>query len=331
MILQERDTNEKNEEIILKTKTDEADERILRKGTGQNQEHPRESVTPEKKIRALSYRGRKEQTGSEREKVVAEGKRQSLYEEVDDSRNIKHGDRSNRKEQENVPQTLRSTSGEEEDEKPFYYKSFRPPYTKSRMSNGDSSLSGTSTGKDIEEVPDQTKTPGHIGREDGVRQDDSPNAKVKPVAKSVRRRFLKPQAGTEQEGEKQQQRKDLDHKPKDEEESKLDWLLSYYSKKKSEFIGSKPEPVVIKPAPQQAAPAADNTTTGRDMKEKGKDCPPPRTSSLPNESTSVELETPKKGHARAASFQAENMHVHPKLPDYDDFLARLASLRGVKQ
>ncbi|KZV56097.1 hypothetical protein F511_06114 [Dorcoceras hygrometricum] len=59
--------------------------------------------------------------------------------------------------------------------------------------------------------------------------------------------------------------------------------------------------------------------------------PPNRVSSLPGEARSPASDT-RNGHARAFSLQPEmlngNGHVHPKLPDYDDFVARLAALRG---
>ncbi|XP_052174757.1 uncharacterized protein LOC127789798 isoform X2 [Diospyros lotus] len=37
-----------------------------------------------------------------------------------------------------------------------------------------------------------------------------------------------------------------------------------------------------------------------------------------------------RGHVRSQSYQPGTGHVHPKLPDYDDFIAKLSALRGKK-
>ncbi|KAH7547292.1 hypothetical protein FEM48_Zijuj01G0294200 [Ziziphus jujuba var. spinosa] len=59
--------------------------------------------------------------------------------------------------------------------------------------------------------------------------------------------------------------------------------------------------------------------------------PPARASSMPTEPTAP-YEAKHDGYARAISLQPVMLrmasHVHPKLPEYDDLVARIASLRG---
>lgn len=236
-----------------------------------------------------AFHGRKELTGNgidlpmRRESVVAEGKIQD------------------------EPQT--------DEERPFYYKPFRPPYTKPRTSNvvrSSLTASAPTSGIGINEVSEPRKEePGHhIDRENHLPQGKEPNGgdKVKPVPKSVRSRFLKPQPVQNPDEDEKQSKVVMDQEPKDEKEKKLDSLLVHYSKKKSSSDGSK-LPSAIYRTPKQAA-AADNLTGRRRMDNRGN------------------AETPRKELAKSASFQAENCHIHPKLPDYEDFVARLAAFRG---
>ncbi|XP_073302030.1 uncharacterized protein [Primulina huaijiensis] len=105
-----------------------------------------------------------------------------------------------------------------------------------------------------------------------------------------------------------------------EDEKMMDELLLHYSKKKG---------------PQDPRKSSSNisTTDSSDATKRSRDGPN-RTTSLPNE-TLRPVETPKV-HTRASSLEPqileakeqEHGHVHPKLPEYDDFVARLASLRG---
>ncbi|KAL4583900.1 hypothetical protein LXL04_008485 [Taraxacum kok-saghyz] len=56
---------------------------------------------------------------------------------------------------------------------------------------------------------------------------------------------------------------------------------------------------------------------------------PTRITSLPAESTSpAAADESKKGLARAVTDVSRGHHVHPKLPEYDDFVARLAAFRA---
>ncbi|GJU77020.1 IST1-like protein [Tanacetum coccineum] len=128
----------------------------------------------------------------------------------------------------------------------------------------------------------------------------------KPVPRSMRnRRPFQPVAGSSRANNeipkpspKRLHGENLD-RGVDEEEMKMDKLLSHYSRKPTH------------------TPSA-----------------PTRSGSLPAES--VATPTPideRKGLARAATYQPDSAlspqgHVHPKLPDYDHFVAQLAAFRA---
>ncbi|XP_071731884.1 uncharacterized protein [Rutidosis leptorrhynchoides] len=130
----------------------------------------------------------------------------------------------------------------------------------------------------------------------------------KPVARSMRNRrpFKQPVAGSSRGDNDvpkpctkhpngQNVDLDHDHNHKDDEERKMDRLLTHYSRKPTQL------PV------------------------------PTRTGSLPLNTRLATEE--RKGLARASTYQMDSDlspqgHVHPKLPDYDDFVARLAALRA---
>uniref|UniRef100_M1A4E0 Uncharacterized protein n=1 Tax=Solanum tuberosum TaxID=4113 RepID=M1A4E0_SOLTU len=106
-----------------------------------------------------------------------------------------------------------------------------------------------------------------------------------------------------------------DKEPQDEEEKLIDRLLIYLSRKKYQNSVN---------APKEAAVDSPSKVSRR--RSMGN-----RTLSLPAEREQTSPRDQRRGHARTNSFQPDmlgsNRHVHPKLPDYDDFVARLASLR----
>ncbi|MCD7450828.1 hypothetical protein HAX54_008571 [Datura stramonium] len=106
-----------------------------------------------------------------------------------------------------------------------------------------------------------------------------------------------------------------DKEPQDEEEKLLDRLLMHFSRKKFQ-----------KPVNTPKEAAVDSPSEVSRRRSIGK-----RTTSLPAELEQTSPRELRRGHVRANSFQPDmlgsNRHVHPKLPDYDDFVARLASLR----
>lgn len=124
-----------------------------------------------------------------------------------------------------------------------------------------------------------------------------PVVKEKAIPRSVRRRPFKSPTGQDTVSDSK-----TDNTAKLQSVEAMDELLMHYSKKQSA-----------------------HTKSGS-----GAAAPPERGISLPPKHiTSVET---LKGHGRATSLVPEMMsaarHVHPSLPDYDDFTARLAALRG---
>lgn len=237
-----------------------------------------------------------------------------------------------------------STSEEENDDKePFYYKSIRPPYTKARISITKTTpdLSPTDTGA---KVLEKTQKTDHNGDSDGLQPDGS-IGDTKPKPKSVRRRIQKTLAGQDKvenskpvgsenvsskgsngEEEGRQNLKISDegkHDERDEEEKIMDRLLLHYSRKKLPPDTGESEDD-LHPSPQKYA-----NNRGGGTKDTGRNGLQSRTAPLPTESSPTKA---TRLHAQASSFQPEvlnsNGHVHPKMPEYDDFLARLAALQG---
>ncbi|KAL1565103.1 hypothetical protein AAHA92_07364 [Salvia divinorum] len=99
---------------------------------------------------------------------------------------------------------------------------------------------------------------------------------------------------------------------RDEEEKTRDRLLRHYSMKRGSNNNGKSEPEVKRPP----------TYSSQDG--------PTRASSLRVEQMGPTETDPRK-HSRAASCHTDlmnaNTHVHPKLPDYDEFVAQLAAFR----
>ncbi|KAK4395261.1 hypothetical protein Sango_1680400 [Sesamum angolense] len=205
------------------------------------------------------------------------------------------------------------TNEEEDDDKSLKYKSIPPPYTKPEYDQQKSSLRETRS--------DRLKGP--TDSDDAEAHHDS---KAKRMLNSISKRTFKSPWGKDVAGGSEGNgNAKLSNKEKaaqgqrilkffdkrgsdeiDEEERTMDKLLKYYSRKKGTQENNKPE-------------SHPTTDSSKDTKERSRDGPS-RSSSLPVESTSPP-ETPKK-HTRAAS-----LHVHPRLPDYDDFVAQLAALK----
>ncbi|KAL2516163.1 Regulator of Vps4 activity in the MVB pathway protein [Forsythia ovata] len=276
---------------------------VKKKDPVQNKEcgdtlNQRECISPEKKDVHSSYGGK--------EATKDECRLTSRKENADIQ-----VDTIGRNETRNQPDTPRSTFEEKVDNgKPFNYKLFPPPYTKSENDNEKNCDHDNSVG-DAKPKPKSvrrrhTKLPSAHANDGGSESNESVN-QVKATHGQRILKFL-------DKG---------DHEQRDEEERTMDRLLFHYSRKKAprdmDDSGS-----VLKPPPQLAA-----TEKSKASKHGNRDAPN-RLSSLPVELTSP-TKTPKK-HFRASSLQPEmlisNGHVHPKLPDYDDFVARFAAFRG---
>ncbi|KAL8250156.1 hypothetical protein R6Q59_033849 [Mikania micrantha] len=127
---------------------------------------------------------------------------------------------------------------------------------------------------------------------DNLKSEEKTDDYGKPTPSSVRiRRPLKQAAGSSRKNNDVLKTSNGEKNSfRDEEEEKVDKLLLHYSRKPSHI-----------PAPN-------------------------RTGSLPS---GVAVEN-RKGLLRAATYQPDSGlgHVHPKLPDYDDFVAQLAAFRA---
>ncbi|KAF3657715.1 putative pyridoxal biosynthesis protein PDX1.2-like [Capsicum annuum] len=106
-----------------------------------------------------------------------------------------------------------------------------------------------------------------------------------------------------------------DKEPPDEEEKLMDRILMYLSRKNFQSSVNTPK--------EAAVDSSSQVSRRRSMGN--------RALSLPADREQTSPRGLNRGHVRANSFQPDmlgpNKHVHPKLPDYDDFVARLASLR----
>ncbi|KAE8688575.1 Detected protein of unknown function [Hibiscus syriacus] len=219
-----------------------------------------------------------------------------------------------------IPKTSSSDGSVSEDgienRKPSYYRFVPPPYVR----------------------PSQ-------GKGDGITEE--------PMAPSDNINKVKNNKWDDSLGEKE------DYK-RDEEEKKMDELLMHYSKKKSPYEWLSKWKTALR-APPPGRQESDNTSKGLALPPGTQEsnnttkglAPSPGTqesensnkgpgvrstkidpSALPARIASFSKEamssTEKVGrHTRASSFQPHMLagHVHPKLPDYDDLEAHLASLR----
>ncbi|CAA2961932.1 Hypothetical predicted protein [Olea europaea subsp. europaea] len=270
-------------------------------------ENPRECTAPERKDVRSSY-GEKEATKEEhrlpRRKENAGPQKDNIVRPPVVTPPI------GRNEVGNQPGTLRSTYEEKvENEKPVNFKSIAPPYTKSENDNEKISDTDDSVGdakpkprsvrsRQIKKLPSALENVGGSESNNSVNQDKAAHGQ----------RILKFLDKGDQ---------------RDNEERAMDKLLFHYSRKKTPH-DMDDSASAHKPPRQLAA-----TEKSKSSKHGNRDAPN-RMSSLPVELT-TSTKIPKR-HVRATSLQPEilsaNGHVHPKLPDYDDFVARLAAFRG---
>ncbi|KAM1113896.1 hypothetical protein FF1_046566 [Malus domestica] len=191
-----------------------------------------------------------------------------------------------------------STSGDEADtsKMPFYSKFVPPPYYRSRPEKEESS-----------HVERETDHPSDVS----VGEDNTKR-------RSARRGNLKPPPGHGNLGRNDKTRHGEDSDSMDEEKRIMDGLLIHYSRKQSPYESSQMKGSLDDDD-------AGESTWNRSRKSQ-REAPSARASSLPPEPTSP-IEAPKK-HVRAFSFTPD-VHVHPKLPEYDELAARIAALRGI--
>ncbi|KAH6817454.1 Regulator of Vps4 activity in the MVB pathway protein [Perilla frutescens var. frutescens] len=189
-----------------------------------------------------------------------------------------------------------------DEHEPLKHMSIPPPYTKFKVNKAKVSSSDKSdSSNDKVKATEPTDAEGDHAQDDAVL-----TAKSRKVLKFF-------DGGRDQ---------------RDEEEKMMDRLLKHYSRKKGSIKNGRSE-AELKPTSQHATMDSSSKVKNFLQESRWSDTPI-RTSSLRVEPTSP-TDTSKK-HSRAASFHPDllngNAHVHPKLPDYDEFVARLAAFRG---
>ncbi|KAJ8535963.1 hypothetical protein K7X08_034364 [Anisodus acutangulus] len=220
--------------------------------------------------------------------------RDSLSRKPDDSPPVKdiEVDRTGIERQQNKPEIEIVPEEESDDKKSFNYRSTLPPYIRSRVSLTETTSDASPT----------SFTGDTANEEENCKDDTSEKAKDKPRSARTRR-GTKVTIGDDKE-------------QKDEEEKLMDRLLMHFSRKKFQ-----------KSVNTSKEAAVDSTSEVSRRRSMGN-----RATSLPAELEQTSPRELSRGHVRANSFQPDmlgsNRHVHPKLPDYDDFVARLASLRA---
>ncbi|KAI4377383.1 hypothetical protein MLD38_015019 [Melastoma candidum] len=202
---------------------------------------------------------------------------------------------------------------------------------------------------DIQAVSDNGKRGGNpekmtaLGNDEGFRFEDDAAGHFLPRPKSVRRRRSKTRPifddSSHEEAEsgrrtsrssrrREEARKGLqvlfndERVENDEEERIIDRLLMHYSKKPSSSEAGK----LRRKGRGHRELAVEGNSSKPDAEDDLEVPQPPRSLSLPHHQA-TEAVTSAKKFTRAASFEPAR-HVHPKLPEYDDLAARLASLRG---
>ncbi|KAK4359472.1 hypothetical protein RND71_021701 [Anisodus tanguticus] len=327
--VQDSPKSHNDEKHKLHNKMDEAGQRKEHDDAKVNRENGRQHTTFKAKREHHSSRGRKEVHGDvhslprrrESDKQKRDNLSRAPNKYLDDTPPIKdtEADIIGRKGQQNEPKIIKSVSEEESDaKKPFCFKSFRPNYTKSRACISKNS-------SDASPIGSTGEAQGHTEMTQIVKDEDTcVNDTIKKhKPKSVRTR-LQPIRGCEEDSDRLQDGKHAikiangDHlDQRDEEEKMMDRLLMHYTRKKVQNYQLKTPKLVVK-IPKLAEVETSEVSRQRFP------------ASIP-----VEMKQPLKLVGRNSrqrqisnNMLSPNGHIHPKLPDYDDFVTRLAALRG---
>lgn len=225
-----------------------------------------------------------------------------------------------------TPKTTTSDEGVSEDGvenvKPFYYRFISPPYVRQPV------------GKEKSSTEEPTTAGDKIGNEKNNKSND-PAGESKPKPRSVRRRPLKPPAGSEGLSNSGNDGVAANISPisvkRDEEDKTTDELLMHYSKKSSpsESVSKYKGNLPLPPGRQKAEYASE----GSSFRSKNSDPISPlglgRAAASFTEEAKSPTEAEGRRNNRASSLQPDmcDGHVHPKLPEYDDLATRLAALR----
>ncbi|CAN4110302.1 unnamed protein product [Withania somnifera] len=335
-----------DEEHKLHKKMDESAQRKEHQKAKLNHWNAREHTTSKAKKEHHSSHGRKEVHGD-----VLSRRRESDKQKRDNLSRVCNRDSDDKPPvkdikayiigkngQQNEPEIIRSASEQEcDDKKPLYYRSFRPTYTKSRacISKISSDASPTGSTGETQGHTEMNHRGVQIAKEEVTCENDTIK---KPKPESVRTR-LKPMCDCEEDsdrlkgkdrgkgftsGVKAVERHGKhgtktpigDHlDQRDEEEKMMDRLLMHYTRKQAQTEFKTPKSVVK----LLKLPEVDTS---------GKRFP----ASIPDELKQASPVTLREGHTQKNPFEHDvpspNGHIHPKLPDYDDFVTRMAALRG---
>ncbi|KAL3322244.1 hypothetical protein AABB24_039732 [Solanum stoloniferum] len=326
--VQDSPKSHNNEEHKLHKKIDESVQRKEHQKAKINRENARTHMTSKTKREHHSSHGRKEvpdnvrslPKGKESDKQKRDNTSRASNKYLDDkppAKDIK-ADITGKNGQQNDPKIIKSVSEEKSDDNtPFYYRPIQPSYNKSRACIvkiiSDACPTGT-TGE----------THGHIEmNQRGVKivkeEDSCLNDTIqKPKPKSVRTR-LQPIHDCEEDSDRRLRHgkhgikiASGDHvDQRDEEEKMMDRLLMHYTRKQASKTEVKTPKSVLKLAEVESS----EVSRKRSIRVELKQASPPVTL--------------REGDTQAnRDMLSPNGHIHPKLPDYDDFVTRLAALKG---
>ncbi|XP_015060907.1 uncharacterized protein LOC107006912 [Solanum pennellii] len=314
-----------NEEHKLQKKIDESVQRKEHQKAKINHENARTHKTSKTKRENHSSHGRKEVPGDvrslrESDKQKRDNINRSSNRYLDDKPPVKDtkADIIGKNGQRNDPKIIRSVSEEKSDDNtPFYYRPIQPSYNKSRaciVKISSDTSANVSTGE----------THGHTEMNQRgitiVKEEDScvNDTLQKPKPKSVRTR-MQPMDDCEEDSHRRLRQgkhgikiASGDHvDQRDEEEKMMDRLLMHYTRKQASKIEVKTPKPVVKLAEVESTEVSRKRSIRVELKQAG----PP-----------VIL---REGDTQAnRDMLSPNGHIHPKLPDYDDFVTRLAALKG---
>ncbi|XP_068637372.1 uncharacterized protein [Aristolochia californica] len=241
-----------------------------------------------------------------------------------------------------------------ENVKPTYSNRMPPPYVKPNGPKYRSKLEVQHRGSDDNECTSPLKQRSEKrqmgsnptkfvaqGNDINIDQDSFvPDAKGKP--RSVRRKHKKPPSVEEDTPTAQESVTEIskgwggkatfNDRNVEEEDETMDKLLVHYSKKSSSTsLDARKKPEGLKALLPGNDEAPNARTRGESLRPESIRLPA-RAISLPTQPATEVTKAP----ARATSFEPNGcspngVHVHPKLPDYDELAARFAALKGGKK
>ncbi|XP_019251479.1 PREDICTED: uncharacterized protein LOC109230424 [Nicotiana attenuata] len=329
---QDRPKSHNDKEHKLYKKTDESTQRKEHEDAKFNHENARQHTTCKAKREHHSSYGSKNSLpkGRDSDKQKRDNLSLASNRNLDDITPIKDG----KKGKQNEPDMGSCVSKEEsDDKKPFYYRSFQPQ-VKACITNSTSEESPIGFTREAEGHTEINQMRVQMAKKEDTCVNDTLK---KPKPKSVRRTRLQPMRGSEEDSDRlkgEEKGKGLTSGVKDngkrgiritkgdqrdEEEKMMDRLLIHYTQKQLQNEIKKPKPVVKLPkiAEVDACEVSRQSPSGRAA-----------TTPIELEHASPALKVREEANSFEQDMLSPNGHIHPKLPDYDDFVTRLAAFRG---